>query len=59
MLAGKVLHRNIFHIQTISSALHLAWGNPKGLLFRSVGENMCVDVFASLRVVCGKELIGM
>lgn len=29
MLAGKVLHRNIFHIQTISSALWPAWGKLK------------------------------
>jgi hypothetical protein len=46
-LAGKVLYRNTFHIQTISSALKPAWGNPKGLTFRSVGENMFVADFES------------
>jgi hypothetical protein len=48
-LAGKVLYQNIFHIQTISSALRPAWGNPKGLSFRSVGENMFVADFESQR----------
>ena len=49
MLAGKVLHRSIFHIQTISGALRPAWGNPKGLIFRSVGENTFVAEFGSAR----------
>jgi hypothetical protein len=49
MLAGKVLHRNVFHIQTIASALRPAWGNPKGLAFRSVGANMFVAEFATAR----------
>jgi hypothetical protein len=49
MLAGKVRYRNVFHIQTISSALRPAWGNPRGLMFRSVGENMFVDEFATQR----------
>lgn len=49
MLAGKVLHKNLFHIQTISNALRPAWGNPKGLIYRSVGENMFVAEFASQR----------
>jgi hypothetical protein len=47
MLAGKVLHRNVFHIQTIASALRPAWGNPKGLAFRLVGDNMFVAEFAT------------
>jgi hypothetical protein len=47
LLAGKVLHRKVFHIQTIISALRPAWGNPKGLQFRSVGENMFVAEFAT------------
>ena len=42
MLTGKVLHRSVFHIQTIVSALQLAGGNPKGLFFKVVGNNMFV-----------------
>ncbi|KAM0824881.1 hypothetical protein ACQ4PT_069901 [Festuca glaucescens] len=49
MLAGKVLYRNVFHIQTIANALRPAWGNPKGLFFRSVGANMFVAEFATTR----------
>ncbi|KAM0844150.1 hypothetical protein ACQ4PT_057242 [Festuca glaucescens] len=49
LLAGKVMYRHVFHIQIISSALRPAWGNPKGLLFRSVGENMFVAEFATQR----------
>jgi hypothetical protein len=49
MLAGKVLYRHVFHIHTISSALRPAWGNPKGLVFRSVGENKFVAEFATQR----------
>jgi hypothetical protein len=49
MLAGKVLYRNSFHIQTIASALRPAWGNPRGLEFRSVGENKFVAEFESQR----------
>ena len=48
-LAGKVLHRHTFHIQTISNALRPAWGNPKGLSFRSAGENIFVAEFACKR----------
>jgi hypothetical protein len=49
MLAGKVLYRNQFHIQTIASALRPAWGNPRGFEFRSVGENTFVADFESQR----------
>lgn len=31
LLAGRVLHQNIFRIQTIASALQPAWGSPRGL----------------------------
>ena len=37
LLAGKVLHQNLFHINTISNALLPAWGNPYGLGFPSIG----------------------
>lgn len=47
MVAGKILHRNILHIQTTSNSLRPAWGNPKGLVFRIVGENMFVAKFAT------------
>ena len=47
LLAGKVLSQRFFHVQTISSALRPAWGNPKGLYFRSMGENMFVAEFAT------------
>jgi hypothetical protein len=49
MLAGKILYRNSFHIHTIISALRPAWGNPRGLEFRSVGENLFVAEFESQR----------
>jgi hypothetical protein len=47
MLAGKVLFRNTFHVQTIASALRPAWGNPRGLEFRSGGENVFITEFES------------
>jgi hypothetical protein len=46
-LAGKVLSRKVFHIQTILAILRPAWGNPKGLLFRDGGTNMFVATFAT------------
>ena len=49
LLAGKVLFRNLFHIQTISNTLRPAWGNPRGLQFRPLGENMFVAEFESRR----------
>ena len=33
VIAGKVLHRNLLHIQPIANALRPAWGNPRGLMF--------------------------
>lgn len=32
LVAGNILYRNLFHIQTISNALHPTWGNPRGLV---------------------------
>ena len=49
LLAGKILHHNQFHIQTITNALRLAWGNPRGLKLRSVGFNMFVAEFETQR----------
>ena len=48
-LAGKVLYKNTLHIQTIASALRPAWGNPRGLVFRPIGENIFVVDFESKR----------
>ena len=45
LLAGKVLHRNQLHIQTITNALRPAWGNPRGLQFKSAGVNIFVAEF--------------
>ncbi|KAE8804979.1 hypothetical protein D1007_19000 [Hordeum vulgare] len=49
LLAGRVLCRNLLHIQMIQSALRPAWGNPRGLLFRSLGENTFAAEFESKR----------
>lgn len=49
MLAGKIMYRNLFHIQTISNALRLAWGNPRGLVNRLLGDNMFVAEFENQR----------
>ena len=46
MVAGKILHRNKLNINTISNTLRTAWGNPKGLVFRIVGENTFVAEFS-------------
>nr|XP_020148000.1 uncharacterized protein LOC109733210 [Aegilops tauschii subsp. strangulata] len=48
-IAGKVLHWNLLHIQTIANALRPAWGNPRGLVFRSAGENIFVAEFETQR----------
>lgn len=49
LIAGKVLHRKILHIQTIANALRAAWGNPRGLSFKPGGENIFVAEFENRR----------
>uniref|UniRef100_A0ACD5Z614 Uncharacterized protein n=1 Tax=Avena sativa TaxID=4498 RepID=A0ACD5Z614_AVESA len=46
-LIGKVLSPNVLHIQTIMSALRPAWGNPKGLVAKPVGDNVFIVEFES------------
>jgi hypothetical protein len=56
-VVGKVLSPNKLHISTISAALRPAWGNPRGLVFNSAGENIFVAEFNTkadkVRVVDG------
>ena len=44
---GNELAPNLLHIQTISSAMRPAWGNPRGLLFHPSGDNVFVAEFGS------------
>jgi hypothetical protein len=46
-LVGKVLAPNTLHINTISSALRPAWGNPHGLVLNSAGDNLFVTEFGT------------
>jgi hypothetical protein len=46
-IIGKVLLPKPLHIQTIMPALHPAWGNPKGLDVKSVGDNIFIAKFSS------------
>ncbi|KAM0930619.1 hypothetical protein ACQ4PT_000820 [Festuca glaucescens] len=46
-IIGKVLSPTILHIQTIMAALRPAWGNPKGMNPRSVGDNIFIVEFAT------------
>ncbi|KAM0845836.1 hypothetical protein ACQ4PT_056077 [Festuca glaucescens] len=56
-LVGKVLSPNTLHISTISAALRPAWGNPRGLVLNSAGDNIFVAEFGTkadkMRVVDG------
>lgn len=45
---GKVLSPTVLHLQTIMGAMRPAWGNPRGLRARSVGENMFIADFLTL-----------
>jgi hypothetical protein len=46
-IIGKVLSPTILHFQTIMLALRPAWGNPKGMNPRSVGDNVIIVEFAT------------
>jgi hypothetical protein len=46
-IVGKVLAPNPLHISTITAALRPAWGNPRGLVFNSAGENIFVAEFST------------
>jgi len=44
---GKVLAPNSLPLQTIMAAMRPAWGNPKGLLARMMGDNLFIAEFES------------
>ncbi|CAO1945958.1 unnamed protein product [Urochloa humidicola] len=44
---GKVLAPNSVQLQTIMSAMRPAWGNPRGLQARMVGDNLFIAEFES------------
>ncbi|CAN6204123.1 unnamed protein product [Urochloa humidicola] len=46
-IIGKVLSSSVLHIQTIMAALRPAWGNPRGLEFKSVDDNIFIAEFGS------------
>ncbi|KAK1618511.1 hypothetical protein QYE76_024028 [Lolium multiflorum] len=46
-IVGKVLSLSILHINTIAAALRPAWGNPRGLVFNSAGDNLFVAEFGT------------
>ncbi|KAM0873138.1 hypothetical protein ACQ4PT_038273 [Festuca glaucescens] len=46
-IVGKVLAPNPLHISTITSALRPAWGNPKGLVIKTMGKNRFMAEFAT------------
>jgi hypothetical protein len=46
-IVDKFISSSVLHIQTIMSALRLAWGNPRGLEAKSVGDNIFIPEFSS------------
>jgi hypothetical protein len=44
---GKVLAPNSLQLQTIMAAMRPAWGNPRGLMARMVGDNLFIAEFES------------
>ena len=44
---GNVLSPNLLHVQTVMSAMRPAWGNPRGLEVRMVGDNLFITEFKS------------
>jgi hypothetical protein len=46
-LIGKVLSPTVLHTQTIMAALRPAWGNPKGMNAKPVGDNTFIVEFAT------------
>jgi len=47
VVIGKVLAPNPMQLQTIMSAMRPAWGNPRGLEARMVGDNLFIAEFES------------
>lgn len=45
---GKVFARHPLQLPTIMSAMRPAWGNPKGLVARMVGDNLFIVEFDSV-----------
>lgn len=46
-LVGKVLAPNVLHVNTITAVVRPAWGNPKGLVVRPMGDNLFLAEFRS------------
>jgi hypothetical protein len=44
-VVGKLLPPSKFHIETIRSALRPQWGNPRGLEFQAMGDNVFLATF--------------
>lgn len=57
VLVGRVLAPNTLHLNTIRTVVWPAWGNPRGLVLRSLGSNLFLAEFGAeadkLRVAKG------